>query len=276
MRIIAWVDARTRFAEWGPDSNPLIVHIKRQPGRFPLRGVLWIAFALGITATLILTWDTLQTTRAELAFVEVLLIMVGGGLFVFMPFIAAGWAAMLTRRATLPLNYDVIWATPLPNEALIWAHVFATLYRLRLLIATQIVLIPVLALEAFRVIMVINAQFYRYAVQSPGYWELVGPSMFALLGSVGLLGLMFLGVTVGVHMALLRDNTTMAVMTSILAVLGMGMCPCSCCIFGRGLAWPSSEYGAWFLIFFVAAIIIVLPYLFAIGVMHATAAQWER
>lgn len=276
MQIIAWIDARTRFAEWGPDSNPLIVHIKRQPARFSLRAVLWMAFALGLAATCVLTWDTLHLTHYDLAFAEALVIMIGGGLFVFMPFVAAGWAAMITRRATMPLHYDVIWATPLPNEALVRAHVFATLYRLRLLIATQIVLIPVAVLETFRLFLVINAQFYRYTPLPPGYWELVGPPMFVLLGSIGLLGLMYLGVTVGVHMALLRDNTTMAVMTSIMAVLGMGICPCACCIITPGVILPITWDGSLLMVGLIALGTAIGPYLFALGVIYATAAQWQR
>ncbi len=47
-RLITTIDARTGFDRWGPDANPLVRRIKRQPTRVSLRAGLWLAFVIGI------------------------------------------------------------------------------------------------------------------------------------------------------------------------------------------------------------------------------------
>ncbi len=252
------------------------MQIKRQPQRFSLRELVWVAFAVGLAATLVLTWGTLRYADPEFPFAEALLIMIGGGLFLAMPFVTTAWAVILTRRSTAPVMFDVIWTTPLTNQALVRAHVFAVLYRLRALVLTLCVLVPVLTLEAFRLMMVIHAQMHAYGSGAPDYWDVVGPALLALIGLIGLIGLTFLGITVGVRAGLLRLQSGMAVVSSASALMSVLVCPCVCCWFAPELVLPSAVHTNIALLAVLAAVGAYVPYLLAAGMMVSTARQWER
>jgi hypothetical protein len=270
-RLIAAIDARTHFARWGPDANPLIVQLKRQPTRLSLRATLWLAFGLGMIGLITATGITVYASASDLSSAERIVTISGWTLYLAAPFITAVGAAAGTRRAVRVDHYEVIWLTPLPNTTLVRAHAFAALYRVRYLLAALVALMPFLVVEVFHAELVLQAHLYYYAPQPPTYWDGVGSALLALYVALGLWGLIFLGAAIGVHMALLSRDAGMAVVASLAMTGGTMLCPCVCSGYmaPHVLTSPGTAVAT-------LPLLAAIPYSLAAGTLEGTAALWKR
>jgi hypothetical protein len=270
-QLIGAIDTRTRFARWGPDGNPLIVQLKRQPTRLSLRALLWLAFGLGMLGLAGATASTLYAPGSRLSGAEQTVFVAGWAAYLAAPFITAAGAAWGTRRAVRVDHYEVIWLTPLSNIALVRAHVFAALYRVRTMLGGLIALMPFLVVEVFHTELVLQARLYYYAPQPPTYWDGVGSALLALCVAVGLWGLVFLGAAIGVRTALLGRDAGMAVVASLALTGGSMLCPCVCSGYVAPHVLTSPELAVVLL-----PLLAAIPYVVAVGTMEGTAALWKR
>jgi hypothetical protein len=270
-QLIGTIDSRTRFARWGPDANPLIVQLKRQPTRLSLRAMLWLAFGLGMLGLAAATGSTLYAPGSRLSGAEQTVFVAGWAVYLAAPFITAAAAAWGTRRAVRVDHYEVIWLTPLPNIALVRAHVFAALYRVRYMLGGLIALMPFLVAEVFHTELVLQAHLYYYTPQPPTYWDGVGVALLALCVALGLWGFIVLGAAIGVRMALLGRDTSMAVAGSLAMTGGamLGPCVCSGYMAPHVLTSPGTAV-------VILPLLAAIPYVVAVGTMEGTAALWKR
>jgi hypothetical protein len=270
-RLIGAIDARTGFDRRGPDANPLIIQLKRQPTRLSLRATLWLAFGLGMIGLAAATGITFYTSASDLSSAERIVTVSGWALYLAAPFITAVGAAAGTRRAVRVDHYEVIWLTPLSNITLVRAHAFAALYRVRYMLAALVTLMPFLVVEVFHAEVVLQAHLHYYMAQPPTYWDGVGAALLALFVAVGLWGLIFLGAAIGVRMALLGRGSGMAVVASLAMTGGSILCPCLCSGFVAPhiLTAPGSAV-------VVLPLLAAIPYVVAVGTLEGTAALWKR
>jgi hypothetical protein len=275
--ILAGIDTRTRFAKWGPDANPLIVHLKRQPSRLTLRRTLWLGFGLGLLSLGISAAAVLTAQRDQLGFFAGLVFLVGWLVTLLTPFLTASAAAVLTQRALRPERFDLIRMTPLPNETLVWAQVFTALYRMRLVYLVLVTLMPVLVVGVFFLFLSVSSVFYYYDPVAPSYWEVVGPTLFALALILELWGMNLLGAAVGVRMGLLRRSTSLSIIAAPLIILIVMACPCVCCTSALSTLPGEFTYLTEILLAMVLPLFLTaLPYILTAQVIESTARAWRR
>jgi hypothetical protein len=270
-RLISAIDAWTGFDRWGPDTNPLMAQLKRQPSRLSLRALLWLAFGLGILGLAAATGITVYASASDLSTAERIVTVSGWAFYLAAPFITAAGAASGTRRAVRVDHYEVIWLTPLSNTTLVRAHVFAALYRARYMLGGLVALMPFLIVEVFHAQVALQAHLYFYAPDPPTYWEGVVPALLALVVVMGLWGLVFLGAAIGVRMALLRRDPHMAVVAALALTGGSMLCPCLC----GGLVAPDFLPSP-AVVIVILPLLAAIPYVVAIGTLEGTANAWPR
>lgn len=283
--VIATVDTATRFDEWGPDANPVIAHRQRQltRQRITLRWPLWFAFIVGMLGLALSTWDVL-TVRGEDDANELALFicLVGWIMLVVSPIFSATSAARHTRHAMRPERFDLLYVTPLSNEALVWSQVFGAILHVRRQYAILIALMPLMVVYTFYLkLELVNKEryifsFWNYVPATPDYWDVVGPTLWAMAIQVGFWGLNLLATVFGVRMAIFRSNTIMAQLTALGGLVLVLLSPCVC--FWCTL-WMAGGYNgclAGLIAYVFPVVFLVGSWIAACTMMRDTALIWRR
>lgn len=281
-RLITTIDARTGFDRWGPDANPLIRRIKRQPARVSLRAGLWLAFVIGIAGLWPGVRNVQRITSYDLSTAESIIVMMGWPLYFVSPFAVTFLAAMGTRRALARERFETLHVTPLTNVSMISAFVYAALYRLRNVFLPLIAFMPFFIVENFIFVVKISSFFAVEYGYGPGYgrltyWGNVGAVLLEVAFLLGLLHMNLLGAAVGVHTALKRRSLALALFAAPSTLLLVMLSPlCSCVVL---IAMPTidvSDTVLTTLAVIIAVVLMLAPGPVAYTFMVRTADQWRR
>ena len=282
-RLITAIDARTGFDRWGPDANPLIRRVKRQPVRLSLRAGLWLAFVIGLAGM----WPGVQNvqhiTSHNMSDAEAIIVMMGWPLYFVTPFATAFMTAMGTRRALAPERFETLYVTPLSNFSIVSALVYTALYRLRTIFLLLIAFMPLFIIMNFAVVVKISSFF---AIEYNGYggnyghltyWGNVGAVLLEMAFLLGLLHMNVLAAAVGVHTGLKRRSLALALFAAPSTLLLVMLSPLFSCVVL--LSVPNLEIGDTLLTalaVIVALVLMLAPGPVAHSFMRRTADQWRR
>jgi hypothetical protein len=248
-RLIATIDARTGFDQWGPDTNPLIRRIKRQPVRISLRTGLWLTAVIGLIGIWPGVLNALHATTYDLSDPEAIIVLIG-------------------------------W--PLSNFNIVLALVYTSLYRLRNTFLLLIALMPLFIIVNFAFVVKISTFFaveygYGGSYDAPTYWGNVGAVLLEIAFLLGLLHMNVLAAAVGVHAALKRRTLALTLFAAPSTLLLVMLSPLLSCLVL--IAAPDIEIDDTLLtpLVVIAALALMLaPGPVAYRFMQHTAAQWQR
>ncbi len=281
-RLITTIDARTGFDRWGPDVNPLVRRIKRQPTRVSLRAGLWLAFVIGIAGLWPGVRNVQRITSYDLSTAESIIVMMGWPLYFVSPFAGTFLTAMGTRRALAPERFETLHVTPLSNVSMVSAFVYTALYRLRHIFLLLIAFMPFFVVENFIFAIKISSFFaieygYGAGYGRLTYWGNVGAVLLEVAFLLGLLHMNLLAAAVGVHTALKRRSLALALFAAPSTLLLVMLSPlCSCVVL---IAMPNidvSDTVLTTLAVIVAVVLMLAPGPVAYTFMVRTADQWWR
>jgi hypothetical protein len=288
---IAWVDARARFREWGPRTNPLIVRLLRRPAFLTLRESLWLSFGLGLLALAYGTYAVLHATSDSMPLFDTMLFITGWLLTGLAPLITASAGVLITAREIRPDPYDLLRLTPLPGATLVRAYVFTTLYRLRYLYVALVALMPVLVVRVFFLLIVLyktmqdiytGAYWYgnTYEIQPPAWYQIVLPTLAVLGVIIGLWGMNLLAAAWGVRAALERSiNPAWTATSTPMAIGAVMLCLCvmaaATFTFAGGL-FVTNSIVQLIVLGFVGLVFMLLPYLLGAIQMIQAAQNYDR
>ena len=281
-RLITTIDARTGFDRWGPDANPLIQRIKRQPARVSLRAGLWLAFVIGLAGLWPGVRNIQRVNSYNLSDAESIIVMIGWPLYFISPFAATFLTAMGTRRALAPERFETLHVTPLSNVSMVSAFAYIALYRLRHIFLPLIAFMPFFIAENFIFVIKISSFFAIEYGYGPGYgrltyWGNVGAVLLEVAFLLGLLHMNLLAAAVGVHTALKRRSLALALFAAPSTLLLVMLSPlCSCVVL---IAMPNidvSDTVLTTLAVIIAVVLMLAPGPVAYTFMVRTADQWWR
>jgi hypothetical protein len=280
--LIATIDTRTGFDRWGPEANPLIRQIKRQPVRVSLRAGLWLAVVIGLVGIWPGVRNALHATTYNLSDPEAIVVMMGWPLYFVSPFATAFLAAIGTKRMLAPERFETLYVTPLSNLSIVAAFVYATLYRLRTIFLLLIAFMPLFIVMNFAFVVKISTFFaveYSYggSYDTPTYWGNVGAVLLEIAFLLGLLHMNVLAAAVGVHSALKRRSLALTLFAAPSTLLLAMLSPLMSCLVV--MAVPDIEIDDALLTalaVIVALVLMVAPGPVAYRFMQHTAAQWRR
>lgn len=213
--------------------NPLLTLLLRHERHLSWRFVLLVAALLTGTVWVLLValmlrvdnYDTAE--KFEAAFSITYLVFLLGSLA--LPFFMALLGAILTTHSiNQDEKFDLLRLTPLTDRAFAEAYFVVVLRRMRILIALQGLLAAITPMF-FSV-----WQYWRDQPNTAfpsGYYytdyhqttlpEYIGVFLVVLEFHLALMGLAFIGMTMGVHFAMYYRRTTNAIATSIGSTLGV-------------------------------------------------------
>jgi hypothetical protein len=281
-RLIATIDARTGFDQWGPDTNPLIRRIKRQPVRISLRTGLWLTAVIGLIGIWPGVLNALHATTYDLSDPEAIIVLIGWPLYFVSPFATALLTSIGTRRALAPERFEMLYVTPLSNFNIVLALVYTSLYRLRNTFLLLIALMPLFIIVNFAFVVKISTFFaveygYGGSYDAPTYWGNVGAVLLEIAFLLGLLHMNVLAAAVGVHAALKRRTLALTLFAAPSTLLLVMLSPLLSCLVL--IAAPDIEIDDTLLtpLVVIAALALMLaPGPVAYRFMQHTAAQWQR
>jgi hypothetical protein len=173
----------------------------------------------------------------------------------------------------------MVYLTPLSNRALVWAHVFTALYRMRYVYVIVVGLMPFMIVKAFHMYLSVDATTHAYYYHRPSYWDAVGPTLGTLAVVLGLWGMNLLAAAVGVMRALLQRSIGLAVVAAPVMVLMITICPWVCCLATLLTMSPPdlvSLLNCRFLPVTVPLVLMVAPYVLMVIFMEHTDVSWQR
>jgi hypothetical protein len=281
-RLITTIDARTGFDRWGPDANPLVRRVKRQPTRLSLGVGLWLAVVIGLVGLWPGVRNALRITTYNMSDAEAIIVMMGWPLYFVTPFATAFVTAIGTRRALAPEQFETLSATPLSNFSIVSAWAYTALYRLRAIFLALIALIPLFIVENFAVVVKVSTFFaveYSYggSYDTPTYWGNVGAVLVEVAFLLGLLHMNVLAAAVGVHSALKRRSPALTLFPAPTMLLMVMLSPLLSCLVL--IAAPHIEVDDTLLTalaVIVALVLMLAPGPVAYRFMRRTAEQWRR
>ncbi len=264
-----------------PGANPLIAQVLRQDRRasrgLSLRACLWLAFGLGLAGLFVATWHTLTTTSNDVGVGPALLLTVGWLFHAVMPLIIASAAATFTRRTMQAGDFELLHMASISNDTLVRAFVFTALYRMRYALALMVAFTPFLVVETFLLFITLRTIVTYYPITGgPAYWEIVTPTLTALVILIGLWGTTVLGAAVGVQTALARQYTAVAALVAPASVFMIMACPSFLCMVTAPALPARNDTLALCLSVAVLLALLAGPYIIAFSIMHTTADQWRR
>lgn len=280
----AAVDKATGFKRWGPDANPVIRHVKFQDQRtrISLRRAIWAGFLLGMAGLVWSTWDVLTLRGLNDVGTGIALINVLAWIMLLAsPIAAATGAARHTSRSLRGERFDLVYITPLDNLALVRALVFDAFYQSRRWFAIMMALLPFMTVYVFYYFLEVDYavyNYYYYNTDTPGYWDIVGPTLWVLAIMLGLWGFTLLGVVFGVRMGIFRANAFNSV---LVALVGMTLTLLSPCVCFYAIIWTIDDMlmAEWLgdvLVYVVPVVFMITPWVLAWQVIRHTAWIWRR
>lgn len=214
-----------------PGSNPHVARLTRGARPPSLRVTLWLAFGLGLVILAISLWAVTRVPRT-FALLNALRGL-GWGLHLATPIVVAAVAALIAGRDASSEAYRLVRQTPLSERDIALGYVFAALFRLRLLLALVVAMMPAIVVGAF------GGVFTRFIFTrgSDGLACMGGPcstgmsaltytlgwSLCLVATAVGLWGANLLGAAAGVAMGLRLRKPPLAVAFGPLALLPPGL-----------------------------------------------------
>jgi hypothetical protein len=199
-------------------SNPLYDHLTRR-SRWPsLRLTLWLAFGLGLVTLTISALSLSSIPQAGALRTTALILMLVGALVTLVaPPVVAVFAAVLTARDARTGGHELMRLTPLSKAAIVRGYAFAVLFRLRVLLALVVALMPALVVEALYMTALGRAIFFNIAcnLMHPELCHIMPWSLPPEAGRIfslvlGTWGLILLAAALGVWLALRWRRTTAA------------------------------------------------------------------
>jgi hypothetical protein len=280
-RLITAIDARTGFDRWGPDANPLVRRVKRQPVRLSLRAGLWLGLVIGLAGVWPGVRNVQRITTYNMSDAEAMIVMLGWPLYFVTPFATTFLTAIGTRRALAQEEFETLYVTPLSNFGIVSALAYTALYRLRTIFLLLIALMPLFIVVNFAVVAKISAFFainYSYGGNYGHltYWGNVGTVLLEVAFLLGLLHMNVLAAAVGVHTALKRRSLALALFAAPSTLLLVMLSPLFSCVL---LSVPDSEISDTLLTalaVIVALVLMLAPGPVAYRFMQRTAEQWRR
>lgn len=204
-------------------SNPLVMNFTRRHKFSVIR--LPLIFLL---ATLILI-VSIHFVLRESQWLT-LLMLISGLLLLIAPPLTAGVAASHTVRRVTEREYELLVLTTLTNRTLARGHLWAALAKMQSVMGLTIGLVPAL-IVGFVATYIEARRFYDYSygqMLDPVYKEVEtnGPTIVAVGLAIGLVGMNWLGASLGVGLGLWWRNrlaTVMAISTLCMCQLAATM-----------------------------------------------------
>lgn len=143
-------------------SNPVVVRLTRRCGWPSGRTVLWLAFGLGVMSLAITTQATLHMKSIQLSTLGAALLLAAWALAILTPPITVAVAAVLVTRDMRGERFELLRLTTTLSEAtIVRGAIFATLYRMRVLLALVVGLMPALVVGMLQVEIKVCGQSYN-------------------------------------------------------------------------------------------------------------------
>ena len=195
--------------------NPAFARLTRDCKWPSGRAALWVGFVVGVVVLFLTSQSALRMKTLALGPLSTILLIAAWAVTLLTSPITAVVATILTSRDVHSGSHELVRLTMLPEAAMVQGYVFATLYRVRLLIALTIGLMPALAVGMFQVGLALSIIFSSYySLQGiPAYpvepldAGMMEMSLVFTIMTIGLWGMNLLAAATGVGLALcLRGN----------------------------------------------------------------------
>jgi hypothetical protein len=243
------------------EENPVYQVLVRGARWPPLRAALYIALVLGVV-TLIFSVVILLSTPRFKGGVLLLLVLFGWIVTLFTPALTATTASRYAHRFRTGEAYPLIRLTGLPPIAMVRGIVFAALFRLRVLLALLLGLMPAQAVGVVYLDLMVESVFYQiqsgtlmYVGNPPPFPEFPPSSVYAasVFTLVALWGMNLLGAALGTALALRFQRAEAAAAVSALAML----------ILTPGLMWLGLIHTEYASLFCLPPLLMPVPYALA-------------
>jgi hypothetical protein len=267
-------------------ANPVFEHLTRSHRPPSLRAALWAAFGLGLLSLAFAMWSMLaQPPGFELVTIQM---ECGWGLTLLAPFVTAVLAGVLTSRAAHGEAFRMLRLTPLTPKRIAQGLIAVALFRVRVLLAVVVGLMPALIAGPFVMMLEISYFFGGYALASPGpgtsaQLYLLSWSLVMLAMVVGAWALNILGAAAGAWFGLRHRQPALAgafaaglvllpLMLGLIWLMVLGPALIGLMVLGPALMVPfGSNWEALRFVFWVWVFFAVLPLLMARLMMGAAA-----
>jgi len=276
--------------------NPLVERLTRR-GRWPsVRAALWLAFGLGLAGLAVTTLATLRMESDQLDLSSTILLALAWLVTILSPPITSIVAIILVSRDASSEMYELLHLTTLSEAVLVKGYVFATLHRVRVLLALLVGLMPALAVGMVQVSILVAVIFYSMMLNYSAYLQdelyrissgidpayVTGPALACMAIAIGLWGLNWPAAALGVGLALRwRGRVIVTIIAPMVTLLVTLLIAISLSVLVMLLTsddmsrsyWGQPYYGA--IMLAISLFALLAPYALGAG-MTRLAQRWAR
>ncbi|MCI0712888.1 MAG: hypothetical protein L0154_22215 [Chloroflexi bacterium] len=199
------------------EQNPIIQHTIHHPAKYTMRQLLWGIVPVSWSLAALGTVAILEGYYSLVSF----LWFVTWGVMVFSPVVIAGATAQWMVTEIQTGQFELLYLTTMADDKFIWGYVISMLYRMRLLIAVMVAIMPLLVISTFYILIRLNVVVTNISpfIQAtpPSRLEILLPTSVFMILTIGMWGASGLGAAAGVSYALRYRQRSMAIMVSIIS-----------------------------------------------------------
>lgn len=199
------------------EQNPIIQRTIAQPATYTMRQLLWGIVPVSWSLAALGTVAILEGYYSLVSF----LWFVTWGMLVFSPVVIAGATAQLMVAEIQTGQFELLYLTTMADDKLVWGYIISMLYRMRLLVALKVAIMPLLVICTFYIliwlnVVVTNISPFVRAVP-PSRSEILLPTLTFMVLTTGMWEANGLGAATGIRFALRYRQRGMAIIASIAA-----------------------------------------------------------
>lgn len=199
------------------EHNPIIRRTIQHPAKYTMRQLAWgtvvVSWLLGIMGGLLIQ----QGYYSLVSF----LWMVTWGTMILSPVVIAGAAAQFMVTEIQTGQFELLYLTAMADDRLILGYIISMVYRMRLLVAVMVAIMPLLVISTFYVLIWLNVRVTNISpyiqADPPSRGEILLPTLAFMLLVMGMWETAGLGAATGISFALRYRQRGIAIIMSVAA-----------------------------------------------------------